>query len=157
MCIVIDINTLSPVFNEECGQHKDFRPVKDWINKGQGFLIFGGSRYKKELKKAYHYLRLIRQMKDAGRAIPIRDDLIDAAELEVIELTKGTDCDDQHIVALLGISRCPLFCSKDSRSYKYITDKSLFPRGMKKVRIYSSKRNQTLLKPMSCEILHNQV
>ena len=32
MCIVIDINTLSMVFNESNERHADFVAVKDWIN-----------------------------------------------------------------------------------------------------------------------------
>ena len=157
MCIVVDINTLAPVFNNKCDQHENFRPVKEWIERGRGFLVFGGTRYKKELKKAFHYLRLIRQMKESGKAIAIHDDLVDVAENNVIKMTNGTDCDDQHIIALLGTSRCPLFCSNDSRSYKYITDKSLFPKSMAKVRIYSSKANHTLLKKrMSRRTLKNQ-
>lgn len=156
MCIVVDINTLAPVFSEKCHQHEDFRPVKEWIDKGRGFLVFGGTRYKHELSRTYRYLRLVRQMKDSGQAIAIRDDLVDATEAEVIEMTEATDCDDQHIIALLGISRCPLFCSHDSRSYKFIRDRSLYPKGMTRVRIYSSMKNQTLLKPMSREKLKNQ-
>ena len=156
MCIVVDINTLAPVFSEKCAQHEGFRPVKEWIEKGRGFLVFGGTQYKKELLKTYRYLRLIRQMRDSGRAVAIRDDLVDAAEVEVIEKTKGADCDDQHIIAILGTSRCPLFCSNDSRSYEFIKDKSLYPKDMARVRIYSSKKNQKLLGPMSREILKNQ-
>ncbi len=156
MCIVVDINTLAPVFNEMCVRHEEFCPVKNWIDKGRGFLVFGGTRYKEELRRTYRYLRLVRQMKDSGQAVAIRDDLVDAAEVEVIEVTKGTDCDDQHIIALLGVSRCPLFCSNDSRSYKYIGDKSLYPKGMARVRIYSSKKNHTLLKQMRREVLKGQ-
>ena len=156
MCIVVDINTLAPLFNENCNQNEDFRPVKDWIDKGHGFLVFGGTHYKRELSRTYRYLRLIRQMKDSGHAVAIRDDIVDSEEVRLIEMTKDTDCDDQHIIALLGSSRCPLFCSKDYRSYRYIRDKSLFPKGMVRVRIYSSKKNQKLLKLMSLDILKNQ-
>lgn len=156
MCIVIDINTLACVFNDTCQKQEDFRPVREWVNKGRGFIVFGGTRYKQELSKAYHYLRLIRQMKDSGHAIAIRDDVVDTAEIGVMERTKETKCNDQHIIALLGTSRCPLFCSGDSRSYKYITDKSLYPKGMTKVRIYSSKRNEGLLKPMTRDMLKNR-
>jgi hypothetical protein len=155
MCIVVDINTLAPVFNEKCEKHPEFLPIREWVEKGQSFIVFGGTRYKRELAKVYRYLRLIRQMKDSGRAVAIRDDVVDAAESRVIEATKATDCDDQHIIALLGTSRCPLFCSADSRSYPFITRKALYPKGMARVRIYSSRKNKQLLKPMSTAMLMN--
>lgn len=157
MCVVIDINTLAHVFNPDTPRHTEFVHVGNWIQRGHGFLVFGGTKLKKELKKAFRYLRLIRQMKDSGKAIAIRDDLVDAEEIRIKDLTLNTDCDDQHIIALLGVSRCPLLCSEDARSYPYITKKEYYPKGMARVRIYSSSRNNSLLKrPLSREILKNQ-
>ncbi|MBI4618670.1 MAG: hypothetical protein HY739_00660 [Desulfobacterales bacterium] len=156
MCMVVDINTFAPVFNETCNCHPEFAPVKKWIETGHGFLVFGGTRYKEELGKAYRYLRLVRQMKISGQAIAIQDNVVDAAETEIRGRTAGSNCDDQHIIALLGVSRCPLFCSKDARSYRYITDRTLYPNGMQRVRIYSSSRNQSLLRPMQRNSLRYQ-
>jgi len=157
MCIVIDTNTLAPVFNDRCAQHRDFRPVKTWIKKRQGILVFGGTRYKEELKKAGHrYLKLVRTMKTAGQAVAICDEAVDRQHKWVKGRTKGTDCDDQHIIALLGASRCPLVCSADRRSHKHLKNRCLYPDGMK-VKIYSSSRNASrLLQPMSAENLRNQ-
>lgn len=158
MCIVVDINTLSPVFNSSCEEHSEFVHVKNWIDKGYGFLVFGGTKFKKELMKTERYLRLIRKMKDAGFAVAIQDDIVDKEEERVKALTDGTDCDDQHIIGLLCASRCPLVCSKDARSYKYLTDRSLYSNKMARVRIYSSSRNTSLLKrPISQTKLKNQV
>ena len=156
MCIVIDINTLAPVFNEQCATHNEFHSVKDWILAGRGFLVFDGTHYKEELKKTSRYLELIKQMKIAGQAVAICDELVNAEETRVIASTQGTDCDDQHIIALLGTARCPFCCSNDSRSYKHITNRSLYPKGMAKARIYSSKRNSKLLTPVSRDQLKNQ-
>jgi len=156
MCIVVDINTLAPVFNKNCEGHVDFGPVREWVERGQGFVVFGGSRYKRELRKSFRYLRLIRQMKESGQAVAIRDDAVDAAETDVVALTKGTCCDDQYIVALLGISRCPLFCSQDTGSYEFIRNRALYPKRMPRVRIYSSRSNLELLRPMSTAMLKNR-
>lgn len=144
MCIVVDINTLAPVFDESCGLHSDFVYVKNWIEAGRGYLVFGGTKFKQELGNS-KYLRLIRLLKDAGRAVAVRDDVVDAEEARVKDQTEGTDCDDQHIIALLGVSRCPLVCSLDKSSYKHIRNRSLYPPGMPRVKIYSSKKNQSLL------------
>ena len=157
MCIVVDINTLAPVFNEACDRHPDFAHVKNWIDEGHGFLVFGGTKFKEELGKAYRYLRLIRLMKESGQAVAIQDDVVDAEEKRVKALTDGTTCDDQHIIGLLSASRCPLVCSEDERAYPYLRDRTLYPDGMTRVRIYSSRRNRSLLnRPMARTRLKNQ-
>lgn len=158
MCIVVDTNTLAPVFNEKSDRHPEFVHVKNWIDKGHGFLVFGGTKFKEELGKAYRYLRLIRLMKDSGQAVAIRDDVVDAEEERVKALTDGTGCDDQHIIGLLSASKCPLVCSDDARAYPYFRDRNLYPDGMARVRIYSSGRNQSLLRrPIARTKLKNQV
>jgi hypothetical protein len=145
MCIVIDINTLASVFSIESEKHAKFSPVKKWIEEGRGFVVYGGSKYKAELAKTFRYLRLIRQMRDGGQAIAIRDAAVDAFEEDVREKTQGTPCNDQHVIALLGAARCLLLCSGDSRSFKFVKDRRLYPRGMPRVRVYSSSRNANLL------------
>lgn len=146
MCIVVDINALALVFNEDSIRHSEFVHVKNWIEKRHGFLVFGGTKFKEELGKTYHYLRMIRFMKESGQAVAIRDDIVDAEEERVKALTKGKDCDDQHIIGLLCASKCPLVCSEDTRAYPYFSDRTLYPKKMDRVRIYSSSKNSSLLK-----------
>jgi hypothetical protein len=145
MCIVIDINTLASVFSTESEKHAEFSLVKKWVEEGRGFVVYGGSRYKAELAKTFRYLRLIRQMRDGGQAISIRDTAVDAFEEEVRKKTQGTPCDDQHIIGLLGAARCLLLCSGDSRSFKFVKNRRLYPKDMPRVRVYSSSRNSNLL------------
>lgn len=146
MCIVIDINTLAMVFNESNSRHADFLSVKKWIDDRSGFVIYGGTKYKEELALTGRYMRLLRLMADAGQAILIRDEAVDEREIQVRKKIKGNKCDDQHIIALLGAARCPLLCSNDSRSFKFVKDRALYPKGAPIVLIYSSARNKVLLK-----------
>jgi hypothetical protein len=44
MCIVIDANVWSPVFNENDANHREYAPVKTWVSDGPGFVVYGGSR-----------------------------------------------------------------------------------------------------------------
>jgi hypothetical protein len=88
MCVVIDINTLASVFSTESEKHAEFSPVKKWVEEGRGFIVYGGSKYKAELAKTFRYLRLIRQMRDGGQAISIRDTAVDAFEEEVRKKTR---------------------------------------------------------------------
>jgi hypothetical protein len=155
MCIVIDINTLSMVFNEANTRHAEFSAVKDWIHSRNGVVVYGGTKYKEELAKTEKFMRLLRLLRDSGKAITIVDDVVDAIESTVKTLTKNTDCDDPHIIALLGAARCPLLCSVDNRSFPFIKDKTLYPKGTPLVRIYTSPRNRNLLKKIDPVCLMN--
>lgn len=154
MAIVIDINSLSAVFSKENNRHNDFCEIKKWIESGEGCMIYGGTKYKEELKCMYHYTKLIRYLKDIGKVISINDEIVDKREKHIIERTIGTDCDDQHIIALLGVSHCSLLCSSDERSYSFVRDRSLYPKGSPKVKIYKSKKNISLLKKQKQKIIN---
>jgi hypothetical protein len=59
--------------------------------------------------------------------------------------TAGKNCNDQHLIALLAAAHCSLICSIDKKSYPFIKDRTLYPSGCPKVRIYCSARNASLL------------
>jgi hypothetical protein len=143
--ILIDINTIAPVFDEQNTLHHGFAPVRAWILDGPGRFVFGGTKYKNELRNAYRFLRLVRQLKDARRACEIRQDLVDQREREVIAQTEGTDCDDQHLIAILDVSGCLLFCSNDKRADKFIKDQRWYSKGRKRPSIYRSVKHRDLL------------
>ncbi len=82
MYIVIDSNTLSKVFNVKDKEHVQFAPVQAWIDDRRGLAVFGGTKYKEELKDAGR-LRFLRLMKDDGRAVAIKDTAVDELEREV--------------------------------------------------------------------------
>ncbi|TVS18429.1 MAG: hypothetical protein EA424_10900 [Planctomycetaceae bacterium] len=145
MSIVVDVNAIVPVFNENDLSHKDFAPVREWIIKGRGRLVFGGTKYKAELKKTIRYARLIRRLKDAGKACEVHQDMVDEREREIVTETVGTDCDDQHLIAILSVSGCLLFCSQDRRADKFITDRRWYSKGRRRPRIYRSIKNRNLL------------
>lgn len=157
MCIVIDTNTLSMVFSTENARHAEFECVKEWITNGDGLLVYGGKKYKEELSLAPRYMKLIRTLKDSGKAKAILDEVVNKLEAKVQDMTEGTDCDDQHIIAILGASRCPLLCSPDTRSFPFVKDKSLYPKGVPSVKIYTSPRNKKLLKKYDPHKLANAV
>jgi len=157
MAIVVDVNSFPSVFDPSNEHHADFMPVKEWIHRRDGFLIFGGTTFKTELIKSHHRARLVRLLKDAGMAVEIRDDIVDRLEQEVKKLTQGSACDDPHVIALLAAARCPLLCSQDKRSFPFIKNKAYFPKGSCKVRIYTGIRNASLLKPAKRSIIANAI
>lgn len=63
MTIVIDINVLPAVFNSSDNRHNEFKPVKEWIMKRLGFMVYGGTKYKDELRKMPRYIGVINELK----------------------------------------------------------------------------------------------
>lgn len=153
MCIVIDTNTLPLVFQ---GDPK-FVPVWQWIVNGRGVIVYGGTKYKNELKRMPRYAKILKLLMDKRKVCEIRQDLVDNCEQAIISMTKGTNCNDQHIIAIFSVSKCMLFCSLDRRSYEYVQDKRFYPKGQKPPRIYRSSGNQSLLDERYIIKLHQLV
>lgn len=145
MCIVIDTNALAPVFNESCADHVQFSPIRDWIIDGDGFIVWGGSKYERELKKAVRYLRLFRLLKDSGKAVEVSKKLVNATEKSTKLKSKGTKCNDQHIISIFIVSGCRLLCSIDNSADKYIKNKTFYPKKHKIPSIYRGLNQKHLL------------
>ncbi len=145
MCIVLDINCLSPVFNKEDEYHDDFKPVLNWIIKGKGKLVYGGKKYKEELRKAKKYLKILILLKKRNKIVEIDDKKADKEHKKLLEKIEEPDFDDPHLIAIIIVSGCKLICSVDKRAYKFIKEKSLYPAHFETPRIYRGKSNKNLL------------
>ncbi len=145
MCIVIDTNVFSAVFDPNCANHAEFKPVYDWVDGGPGQIVYGGTKYTQELERADKYRRLFILLKDRRKVCEIDKTKVDA-ECERIKLkTVDTDCDDQHIIAIVAVSGCKLICSLDKKAYDHFKNPALYPKGISIPRIYSKSKNQKLL------------
>lgn len=145
MCIVVDINTMASVFDINCSQHKDFKPVLDWVIKGRGKIVYGGTKYIEELNKVKKYIPIIGQLKKAGKAIEVDKNEVDLWHSYVEKKENDPDFDDPHIVGLMIASKCLVVCTKDARSFKFLKKKELYPKWAKRPKIYCSLKNINLL------------
>lgn len=145
MCIVIDANTFSSVFEKNSSDHSDFRPVLEWICNGKGKIVYGGTKYKEELSSTRKYLRLFRQFDAARKIVKIDDQSVDNEQNRLRSLIDHRNYDDPHIIAIIIVSGCKLICSKDSKAYQYFKNKALYPKRFKRPRIYSNSTNADLL------------
>ncbi|PWN63289.1 hypothetical protein [Chryseobacterium oncorhynchi] len=144
MCIIIDTNTLASVFDRESENHDSFAPVYNWIFTDKGKIVFGGTKYKAELKKSFRYLKLFGQLSRIRKTIEIDDDLVDNYQKELERKVVHRDFDDPHLVAILHISKCKLICTNEKRAVPYITNKDFYDKGFMP-KIYSRKSNSSLL------------
>jgi hypothetical protein len=101
MCVIVDTNSLAAVFKESCALHGEFEPVFRWIMRGRGRVVYGGSKYQKELSGAASYLRVFVELRKAGKAIKMDDATVDETQRGLEARTRAVGFNDAHIVALV--------------------------------------------------------
>jgi hypothetical protein len=147
MCLIIDANCFGSVFVLSAKNHENFAPILEWLLKGKDArLIFGGKKYRKEVNfKAPQYRGVLSEIERKGRLLQIADgDVKKAADAIKKMVGNNVDFDDEHIIALVAVSKCCVVCTEDKRSYPFLKRKDLYPKGVKPPKIYRSKRNANL-------------
>lgn len=146
MCVILDTNCFGSVLNTSAKDHKRFAPVYDWLMYGKGGrLVYGGTKYKKEINfRTERYRSLIVEIERMGRLVPLSDAAVD--ELAAIVKAKVNDdkFDDEHIVAIVGISKCCVVVSLDKRADPFLKRPDLYPAGVKPPKIYRNARSKKL-------------
>lgn len=145
MCIVIDMDVLSFIFNKDSSQHSDFKYVKYWIEKGKGFIVYGGTTYNNQLKQATKYLGIILELSKKGKTRKINKDLVDQNQREVDAIIRDPRCDDSHLIAIFRVSKCKLLCSNDRKSDTYIKNPSYYLVNQRPPKIYRNRQHRHLL------------
>jgi hypothetical protein len=145
MCIVIDACCVAKVFNPSDEQHSHFAPVLEWVIRGNGRMVYGGTKYSAELGKLRRYLKLIGELSRKGRVIQLPN-----AEVDVIadNLKSGigdAKFNDEHLVAIVIASRCCVVCTNDDVAISYLKRPAFYScHRMKHPKIYTSERNRNL-------------
>ena len=146
MCIIIDSCCFASVFEKRALDHSDFRPVLEWVVAGKGKIVYGGTKYRRELKRAKKYIFFIGELKRAGKTVELPSQIVDEIENETKQKISHRNFDDQHIVAMIIVSKCRLICTKDKRANPFIKEPSLYPKKFKVPKLYCSSRNANLLR-----------
>ena len=138
MCLVIDANTFASIFDPKSQEHSRFVPVLNWVTVGKGRIVYGGTKYKRELKKLGRYLHIISQLSIQGRVIVLPSLPIDRYAAKLKARIPSPKFDDEHLVAIVAQSNCRVVCSDDKRAYPYLRRQTLYPKNVKRPKIYSS-------------------
>lgn len=147
MCVIVDANTLSIVFNNDLKAKEQFEPVLNWVLQGKGKFIIGGTKYMNELKKvnkALNFLTMLK-MRTKDKVIILPDVFVDKIQKEIEAKVSDPDFDDPHLPAMVIVSRCMVICSLDARSVDFVTMPKLYPKGVKVPRYYTGLQNTDLL------------
>jgi len=145
MCIVIDINVLPCVFHENSAYHAQYESVKKWIVDGKGFVVYGGSKYGEELKRATTYHALLLELRRKQKVKIVNREMVDKHQQIVKRLLNGKQCNDAHLIAIFRVSGCRLLCSNDKRSDTFIKDRRYYLNNQKPPKIYRNQASKHLL------------
>jgi hypothetical protein len=154
MCIVVDANVLSAVFRRDSAAHSEYGPVLDWVMKGPGFFVYGGTKYAGELQS---YLPVFAELARQRKARAVNHALVDKHEKQVALLIHDTKCDDPHLIAMFRVSGCRLLCSDDKRADRYIKDRHNYLKRQKPPSIYRKKSHCHLLNPRNVVQIKHEV
>lgn len=144
MCIIIDANVASLAFRDHL--HADARPVRDWIDSGDGRVVYGG-QLAQELFEIEAGRRWLLQATRAGRAIQVPDADVSRKQTE-IDRSGLCESDDSHVIALAQVSGARLLYSNDTRLHRDFRNRHLIsrPRGS----IYQTLDHADLLRKTVC-------
>lgn len=147
MAIILDTNCFSHVFNPQDKEHGSFSPVLNWIIYGNGFFVYGGTKYLNELKKCKRYHKIFRLLKDMNKVIHFKnkDKKIDEITDKLNQQYGNEDFDDPHLPAIVLVTKCKLICSTDVRSMPYVRNSKMYPKNFGVPMYYTCEKDQDLL------------
>lgn len=146
MCLVLDTNVFGAVFEPTNAQHNDFLPVLKWVVRGKGKLVYGGTKYKNEMRKSGKYIRFFAALQRAGKIVVLNESNINKKENELQKCEPINKFNDAHLVAIVLESECRIVCTNDKRALPYLKRTAFYSaEGARKPKIYQSRRNASLL------------
>jgi hypothetical protein len=143
--IILDTNSIPSVFDSAASDYSEFCFVYEWVKRQRGAcFVYGGTKYKSEIKKMLKYLKLIIELQKVGKFVEINGNMIDNYAVRLKEACSDSAFNDEHLVAILDVSGCKLLCTKDIKAMQYIKKREFYS-DQKIPRIYSGSRNRDLL------------
>ena len=146
MDIVIDINTLSPVFDPNNAAHNEFRPVLEYIQNKRGKMVYGGTKYIDELGRARKFLKIIIELEKADRAVELACNIVDTEERRVRRRDPANGFNDHHIIAIVIVGRCGTVCSNDRSAHPFFRNNKLYPKHFRRPGIYTGTSSSRSLR-----------
>jgi hypothetical protein len=142
MCLILDANRFSDALSTP--PKPDYLPIINWLTKHDrdGVVVFGGTKFLKEIDWNDRARRWFVTLERAGRAKAANKAAIDTEETKV---RRSGLCvsDDEHLIALARVSGARVFCTEDAALFQDVHNARLLskPRG----RVYRRKAHIALL------------
>jgi len=142
MCLIVDANRFGDVLSTP--PKAAYVRLIDWLisPKGVGIVVFGGTKFRREIAFSEKARRWYVNLQRAGRAKSIDDAIVDAEE-RAVRNRDICESDDEHIIALARKSGARVVCTEDQLLWRDVKNAKLLtrPRG----RIYRKRKHARLL------------
>jgi hypothetical protein len=143
--VVVDTDSLSKVFDRTNREHKEYEPLrKSIIEQRRSVIMYGGTKYMNELKRASKFLRLFAELGKIHMASMLNAQTVDDEEKRIIDLTSDSRFNDHHIVAIVVIGRCNIICSSDTNSHSHYKNSLYYPKCIRP-KIYNGLASRGIL------------
>ena len=110
MCVIIDAHVW-PAFCADPAA-AGLGEVDRWLRSGKGGIVYGGTKYRKELARVTAAVQLMAGYAQAGKAKLLDNDRIDQ-DAAWIQANQRIKSDDEHILALARVSGARVLCTSD--------------------------------------------
>ncbi len=142
MCVVVDTCAMHRFFDEK---DVDFSAINNWVYKGKGKIVIGGTKYRDELAKLSKITALIAELRRVNKVVIIDRKKVDDRVKALKILEPKADFDDPHIVAIVDESGCKIVCTLDGRSEKYLKRANLYNTS-KRPKIYKKASHANMIR-----------
>lgn len=140
MCLVIDACMLARVFDATNKEHTPFSPILKWLL-SDGKMIFGGTKYNNELQECHKFVKVVNELVKGGRAIQLSGSKVDSVASQLKARFTNPNFNDEHLVALVVVSRCGVVCTDDDGAITYLGRVDIFASyKLKRPKIYRGHR-----------------
>jgi len=127
------------VFNTKAKGHDRFAPIYSWIESKHGRIIFGGTKYAKELRPMTTFLRLFAEYARRGKVVRLKDSAVDAFAAKAKAKVNRKAFNDEHLVGIVAASQSRIICTDDLEAIPFLTRRDLYKAPTKPPKIYSKK------------------
>jgi len=144
MCLIVDTCCIPSVFDPSSQDHARFAPVLRWITKGTGRLVVGGEKYRRELRKMTHYMKILGELQRRGRIVDVDNAQVNSVAADLRKRFQDPAFNDEHLAALVVVSRCRIVCTDDHVAVQYLTTRALYPAGVIVPKIYRHQKHKRM-------------
>lgn len=145
--VLLDTNCFSHVFNCNDKRFGEFKAVLQWLCYGPGYLVYGGSKYLDELKKAERYLKVFSLLHVYNKVHVYDSASIDSEQERITRLVDDERFDDPHLPAIVIVSKCQVICTGDDRCIPFLKRKDIYDGRVACPKFYTGENCSHLLKP----------
>lgn len=145
MCIVIDAELFSSITGKSDKKYKDYKPVVDWVVYGKGKVVYGGSKYAREVMRHGRFSTFIAELRRMSKTVVIDKKDVDFSHKFLERSFRGKKYNDHHILAIVVVSGCKLICSVDKGLHSLV--KECYSTESRKTIINGCPNPGTLRKP----------